>query len=375
MTWHEIVNIVLVNIKTILKITAIFVVLQFLSLLLIVPVTFRAPVTILPPEKNSQFSGLSALLGSSELNSIVSGGSSFGNPQLYGEILKSRSASLYVIQKLNLIKFLDSKNKYDAAEKLTKKLNIDISKEGIIELSVDVSSTFIPMLFDDQTKLKDLSAQISNSFIEALDRINKDKNTTSAKSAREYIGTQLIQTKVKLDSAESSLLEFQKRNKAISLPDQVSAALRNASEIKSEIMKTEIQIGLLNTNLVQDSKFYKSLEKKLETLNLQYSKFEFGNKDYMLAFKDIPELGRELTSILREVKIQNEVYIFLQQQFYKEKIQENRDMPTVQILDEAVSPMKASAPRLIFSTLIGLIMSLLLSSSVFVFKKKIHKKS
>ncbi|HMN25731.1 MAG TPA: GNVR domain-containing protein, partial [Ignavibacteriaceae bacterium] len=98
-------------------------------------------------------------------------------------------------------------------------------------------------------------------------------------------------------------------------------------------------------------------------------------KDYMLAFKDIPELGRELTSILREVKIQNEVYIFLQQQFYKEKIQENRDMPTVQILDEAVSPMKASAPRLIFSTLIGLIMSLLLSSSVFVFKKKIHKKS
>ena len=81
------------------------------------------------------------------------------------------------------------------------------------------------------------------------------------------------------------------------MPDQVEAALRNASEIKSEIIKTEIEISLLDANLSEDSRAYKSLEKKLETLKSQYSKFEFGSKDYMLAFKDIPEMGKELASI------------------------------------------------------------------------------
>ena len=366
MSWHEIINVILFNIKPILRITVLATIFLALIFLFVYPQTFQSNVTILPPEKNSQLSGLSALIGSSELNSIVSGGSSSATPQLYGEILKSRTAALYVIEKLNLINYLEAKNKYEAAEKLNKKINLDISKEGIIELNVDVTSSFIPLLFSDQNNLKNLSSKISNTFVEALDKINREKNSSRARNAREYIEEQLIQTRIKLDSAETSLLKFQKVNKAISLPDQVEVALRNASEIKSEIIKTEIEIGLLNTNSTEDSRAYKSLEKKLETLKSQYSKFEFGSKDYMLAFKDIPEMGKELASILREVKIQNEVYILLQQQYYKEKIQENRDMPTVQILDEAVPPRKASAPRALLSTIIGGIIVFIFMSLTFI---------
>jgi uncharacterized protein involved in exopolysaccharide biosynthesis len=240
MSWHEILNVILFNIKTILRITIAATIFLFIIFLFVYPQTYQSAVTILPPEKNSQLSGLSALIGSSELNSIVSGGSSSATPQFYGEILKSRTAALYVIQKLHLIDFLDSKNKYEAAEKLNKRLNLNISKEGIIELSVDVNSSFIPLLFSDQNKLKVLSSQISNTFVEALDKINREKNSSRARNAREYIESQLIQTRIKLDSAETALLKFQKVNKAISLPDQVEAVLRNASEIKSDIMKTEI---------------------------------------------------------------------------------------------------------------------------------------
>ena len=45
--------------------------------------------------------------------------------------------------------------------------------------------------------------------------------------------------------------------------------------------------------------------------------------------------------------------MLLQQQYYKERIQENRDLPTVDVLDVAISPLKASEPRTVFSTITG----------------------
>lgn len=366
MSWHEILQIILRNFAQILKITFVSTILVFILLLVVVPITFISEVTILPPEKSSQLSGLGSLLGSSEINSFMSGSVSSANSQLYGEILKSRSASLYVVEKLQLMDYLDARNKFEAAEILKKKINLNINKEGIIELSVEVSSSFLPLFLSNQDKLKNLSAQLSNCFAEALDRINREKNSSKARNARIYIESQLVITNAKLDSAETRLLEFQQNNKTISLPDQVEAVLKNAADIKSEITKTEIQIELLDANLSADNKIYKSLVKKLEALQQQYSKLEIGSKDYMIAFNDMPALGKELTNILREVKIQNEVYTLLQQQYYKEKIQENRDLPTVQILDLAIPPTKKASPKVILSSIVGMMITFIISSLYFV---------
>jgi uncharacterized protein involved in exopolysaccharide biosynthesis len=99
-----------------------------------------------------------------------------------------------------------------------------------------------------------------------------------------------------------------------------------------------------------------------------------GNEDYMIAFSDVPDLGKELASLVREVKIQNEVYILLQQQYFKERIQENRDLPTIEVLDEAIIPELPSSPRTIYSTFIGSIFFFLSTSLIFVFNdKKIYK--
>jgi len=374
MNWHQIVNTLLRNSASIIKITLTGTIFLILLLLLVVPVTYQAKVSILPPEKNSQLSGLGSLLAGSDLNNLLPGGSNSASAQLYGEILKSRSASLYVVKKLKLAGYYNSKNNIDAAEKLSKNLNININKEGILELSVDVQSYFLPIIFSDKEKLKKLSAKISNTFIEALDDINRKKISSKAKNARIYIEQQLIQTKANLDSAETALMQFQKNNKAVALPEQIEAVIKNAGELKSEMLKTEIQLNLLKSNVNENNRTYNSLEKKLESLREQYSKFEVGSKDYMLAFKDIPALGKELASILREVKIQNEIYVLLQQQYFKEKIQESRDLPTIEILDEAITPEKKAAPKTLLSGFAGMICFFVLSSVFFLVqeKKKFH---
>jgi len=366
MSYHEILNTIIFYRSPILKVTLITSILLFCILLLVYPVSYEAPVTILPPEKNSQMGGLSGLLGGEDLSSLMTSGMSNANSQLYMQMLKSRTAALYVVKKHKLLKFYDLKNEVEAAKKLSEKLSIEINKEGILTLSVNTSTSLFPIFTSQSDSIRRFSAALSNSFVEALDVINREKLSSKAKRARIYIESQLQQTKLMLDSAEYSLMLFQKKNKTVSLPEQVQAAIEGAANLKTDIIKSEIELGMLQPNLKEDSKTLLSLKSKLQELRNQYNKLEMGNQDYLVAFKDVPELGKELAELVREVKIQNEVYLLLQQQYFKERIQENRDLPTIEVLDEAIPPLKAAGPRLIFSTVLGGIFAFLFMSFIYI---------
>ncbi len=353
MTYHEILNIIIFNRVKIIKVTFLSTIIIFLILYFVYPVTYRATVTILPPENNSHMNGLESLMGGQDFSNLLSGGNSNANSQLFMQIIKSRSAALYVVKNNNLQKFYNIKNEYKAAQRLNGNLNIEVSKEGIISLSVNVKTNLFPFFTGQGDSIRKLAAALSNSFVKALDKINQEKLISKAKKTREFVGQQLIQTKSRLDSAENELMSFQKSNKTVSLPDQVNAAIKAAADIRTEIMKTEVEIGLMQNNFREDNKALIALKDKLQQLKDQYSKMEMGSQDYLVTFKDVPELGKHLANLFREVKIQNEVYSMLQQEYYKELIQEHKDIPTVQILDPAIPPLSASSPRTIFSSVMG----------------------
>ena len=370
MTLHDIIHILLVNWKIIFKYTVGSAIIIFLYLLLISPVTYKAPVTILPPEDTDQLSGLGSLISGGGVSDFLTGKLAPGNSQLFIQILKSRTAAEYVIRKNNLLEFYDEKKEFEAIKKLQRDLELDLSKEGIITLSVNVLSEYLPLVFSDIDSVKNLSARISNSYIEALDSINREKVSYRAKRGREYIEEQLNVTKTELDSAEVKLMEFQKKNKTVSLTDQLTSAIESAAKLKAEIVNTEIEIGLLEPNSRQDNRTLLALKKKLNQLNNEYKKFDIDSDDYLIAFSDVPELGMQLSQLLRTVKIKNEVYLLLQKQYYKERIQENRDVPTIDILDEAIPPEKKVSPRLIYSTFVSSIFVLLIVSSFLIFREK-----
>jgi len=370
MNLHDIIHTLLVNWKIIIKYTIGSAIVIFLYLFLISPITYKAPVTILPPAEQDQFSGLGSLLTGGGVGDFLTGKLAPGNAQLFVQILQSRTAAEYVIRKNNLIEFYGVDKEHEAIQELQKDLEINLSKEGIITLSVNVSSEYVPLISSDIDFIKNLSAEISNSYVGALDSINRKKISYRAKRGREYIEEQLKITKVELDSAEMRLMEFQKQNKTVSLPDQLTAVIESAAKLKAEIVNTEIEIGLLEPNSQPDNKTLLALKKKLSQLKKEYEKFEINSDDYLVAFSDVPELGMQLSKLLRTVKIKNEVFLLLQQQYYKEKIQENRDVPTVDILDEAIAPQKKSAPTTIYTTFVSSVFVFLLISTFLVFREK-----
>jgi len=370
MTLQDIIHLLIINWRNILKYTIGSAIIIFLYLFLISPITYNAPVTILPPPETDQMSGLGSLISGSGVGDFLTGKFAPGNSQLFMQILKSRTAAEYVIRKNNLLEFYGKDSEYEVIKKLNDDLELDLSKEGIITLSVKVSTGFLPLVFSDKEFVKVLSAKISNSFVDALDSINKEKISYRAKRSREYIEAQLQQTKIELDSAEINLMEFQQKNKTISLPEQLTSSIESAAKLKAEIVNTQIEIGLLEPNSRPDNRTLLALKKKLNQLNAEYEKFDIDSDDYLLAFSDVPELGMQLSKLLRNVKIKNEVYLLLQQQFYKEKIQENRDVPTIDVLDEAIPPKIQSSPRLIYNTVIGSIFVFFVVSLFFVIREK-----
>lgn len=370
MSWHEIVNTIIINIKSILKITIFTTMLIFIVLLFVYPKTYIATAKVLPPTESNNLGGLGSVLSGKDLSSFLLSDNSVGNSQLFIEILKSRSAANYVVNKLNLFDYLNTIDNQEAALKLSDDLDLNLSKEGIISVSVKVKSTIFPLIFSSQDSLKDLSASLSNTFIEALDNINNAKLSTKAKRAREFIEEQLVSTKIALDSSENNLMLFQMKNKTVSLPEQLKSVIEEAARLKSEITQSEIQLGLLQYESQNGSKIVSALEKKIEQLTFQYQKLDVGDQEYLLAFRQVPKLGKQLASLLREVKIQNELYLFLQQQYYREKIQENKDIPTIELLDEAIPPIKQSSPRVVYSTVIGSLFVFILVSLFFILKEK-----
>lgn len=357
MTFHEIINQIIINRKSIVSVTFLVVILYALILYFIFPLTYRATVTVLPPETNRPM-GLGALLGN-DLTDFMGAGSQ-GNSQLYMEILKSRSAAEEVINKLNLKELWEIDNDFDATKELQKTINLELTKEGIIKLNVDLETKIFQRFSDEKENVKKLSASIANEYINVLDLINREKLSTKAKRARTYIEEQLIITKKVLDSAEFNLSKFQKDNKSVSLPEQISVAIETAAKLKKEIMTLEIELGLLSSNLRENNAQIQLLKSKLAQLNQQYSQIEMGSNDYLIAFNKVPELGLQLTNLLREVRIHNEVYLLLQQQYFKERIQENKDLPTVEILDKAIPPLRHSSPRLLYNSFLVFIISFLI---------------
>ena len=369
MKFNELLQIAFIHRKRIFATTFFGTLFYILLLIVAYPVTYSSGISILPPEKNNS-NGLSSLLQVTEIANMTNLNMSGANSQLYAEIIKSRTAAEYVISKLKLDDYLGAKTKEEASVRLRKLLSIEVTKEGIIELSVPVSTSLFGRVLSQSDSVRNLAANISNAYAEALDKINREKLSSKAKKARIYIEDQLVQIKTQLDTSETALMDFQKKNKAISLPEQMKASIEAAASIKSEMISTEINLGLLSKNLNENNPSIISLRSKHQQLKEQLQKLESLNQDILLSFADAPSLAGKLSSLVRDVKIYNEVYLMLQQQYFKEKIQENRDLPIVEILDAAIPPERASSPRILFSTFLAAVFIFLSSLLISVFQTK-----
>ena len=240
-------------------------------------------------------------------------------------------------------------------EKLSSRLNTKASPEGIISVAVELNDRF-------------LAADVANALVSELDKINKEKSTSRAKNSRIYIENQLKLTEEKLKKASEELVQYQEKYKAISLEEQTKTAIEKAGELKGKILAKNVELGVALQTMKSSNVYVVQLKKEIEELERQYNYLQYGDslnlenqREFYIPFADVPEVGLELANLMREVKVQETVWELLNQQFYHAKIQEARDTPTIQVLDEAVPPELRTKPKRKLLVLVGSFLTLMIS--------------
>jgi uncharacterized protein involved in exopolysaccharide biosynthesis len=321
---------------------------------LIMPQSFTSTVTLLPPQQEKSNMGLASLLSGSGMPLMdISSTFGFGSrpADLYVQVLQSRTVaeSLIVRERLDIFFNIDTSMSYrHAIEPLHESSAFEATKDGIIRVSVTLETGFFAGEAEVDS-IKRFAAHVANQYIYWLDRVNREKMISKARQSREFIEAEIERTQADLDTAFSALVRFQKQNKSVYLEKQMEVALEGASALKDRIFQAQTELGMKKQDFAESSKVIKQLESEIDQLQKLYEQLTFpedaNKEDFYVPFMRVPEVAREMAGHLRKVKTLEQVIVFLNQQYYQDRVQEAKDTPTIQVLDEAVPAIKRTSPR------------------------------
>jgi uncharacterized protein involved in exopolysaccharide biosynthesis len=295
---------------------------------------YTASAKILPPQKDSG-GGLSALLGQAGgLAALAGGMSGLGGPSdLYLGILKSRSVADAVIKRLNLQKEFKTKTIDDTRIILDAVVKFKAGKDGIISIDAD-------------SKDPQKAAQLANTFVDELGRRSVELNLSKAGTERVFLEKRLEVVKQDLRNAENDMKAFQERYKTFKADSQATVAIEGIARLKAEIITKEVQLASLRNSMTDENSDVKTLQAGIARLKSQLGSMTgSGGSDVIPAVGNIPALGVEYVRKMRDLKTQEAIYELLTKQYEVAKINEAKDTSSLQVLDEAVVPLKKSKPK------------------------------
>lgn len=349
---------------------------------LIMPKTFTARATILAPQDESDLLGLSSVLGNLPIGKL---GLGMISKETYTciAILNSRTVMEAIAQKFNLQALYKAKNLEQTVKELREHVNVEINEDLTISVAVSAATDFLTSKQEEDVVRK-RAADMTNAFLQELDQVNKHLKTEKARNNRIFIEKRYQQNMDDLKKAEVALKEFQEIHGLIALPEQTEASIKAAAEIKAQATVKEIEVAVLSQYVSGSHAELARAKKELRELNRKLDEMKTG--DYagaaeqngksdaklFVPFNQAPELGLQYVRLYREVTLQQKIMEFLLPQYELAKIQEAKDTPTVQVLDEAVMPIKRTKPKRAIMVLTAGFLSIFFSVIAVLFQEYVR---
>ena len=273
----------------------------------------------------------------------------------YVEVLKSRTVQDRLIKRFDLLTRYGKRTYFEARKKLSSFTDIEEDKKsGVITLT----------LTDYEPKM---AAQIANAYVDELNRLAVDLNTSSAHRERQFLEERLATAKQDLARASAALSQFTTKNSMVDPQNEGRAVMDAAARMQGELIASETELKGLQQIYSDDNIRVRTLKARIAELQSQIKKLVGQNNDPAAqdsvggwsapypSMHSLPGLGSRYADLYREAKIQEAVYAFVTQQFEMAKIQEAKELPIVRVMDAGVAPEKRSSP----------IRSLIVAGSVF----------
>jgi uncharacterized protein involved in exopolysaccharide biosynthesis len=208
--------------------------------------------------------------------------------------------------------------------------------------------------------------------VEELNRLVSDVSTSSARRERIFIEQRMASVKADLDEAEKRFGAFASKNTALDIKEQAKAMVEAGAVLQGQLIAAQSELEGLLQVYADGNVRVRAARARIDELKRQLQKM--GGTDAALSsqspapgelypsIRKLPLLGVEWADLYRRMKIQETVFELLSQQYELSRIEEAKEIPTVNVIDPANLPEKKSwPPRLL---IIGLLTVLALAGAV-----------
>lgn len=305
----------------------------------LMPDMYKSTASIIPPKQDA--SGMGSTISQLTKDFLPSGmlGKLGVNQGTYNylAILNSRTAMDSIVSRFDLVRVYDVSHasREFARKQLADNCAFDIEENGDISVSV----------FDENPQR---AADMANAFVDLLNRISIDLGTREARSNREFLELRYDSAKLALRSVEDSLRVFQQRYGIYALPEQTKAAIEAAAELKAQQAIAEVERGILIRSVGKENAETRMKQVEIEELESKLRQMKEGtggDATLFVPFKDVPELGIRYLRLYRDFEIQNKILQLIIPMVEQARVDENKNVPVVLVLDRAVPSEKKDHPR------------------------------
>ena len=261
-------------------------------------------------------------------------------------------------------------------------MELEVTEEGTLEITIIDKEPLI-------------AKEMVNEVLFMLDQINQSIGMEAGKYNREFLENRININKKDLEKAELALKTFQEKTGIIDLVAQLSSTMQMSAQAYNSIfeaytalyakkVETETELAVAKTTLSNNNPTIMQLEKLLNEQSIQLDQLmirldeklqyllsnisptqidTIPNIEFSVSFNTLPSLGLENARLIREVELQNVIQQILIPQFEQAKLEETKNIPTLQIIDKPKVALNKTKPKrsliVIGSTIMSFLMSLI----------------
>jgi capsule polysaccharide export protein KpsE/RkpR len=328
------------------------------------PRWYQAELMIVPKRSPSDSLPAANLLNNLPLD--LSAASPFGQSDAdrIAAVMESRSVTDAVIAKFDLVQRYHA----DRIERTRKVV------WGHCATTVEKKPNLVRLTCEDTEPA--VARDLANAIGQLADAAFRRIAVSSATEERAFLEKRVEEARRTMETSSAKLRQFQELHKVIDLPEQGKAVVSGMAALEGDLISKRLELSYARGFAANDEASVAQLRRQIAILSGELQSLEgqrpgapnagraprSGSELFPRAM-EIPALGAELETLIREHKIDETVFLMLTQRYEARKLDEARNLSTFVVVDDAALPTYRIRPTLrvvAVGMLAGLALGLLL---------------
>jgi uncharacterized protein involved in exopolysaccharide biosynthesis len=285
---------------------------------LLMPSWYRAESSLMPPQDSGEgFGALASLVEASAL-SKVGLLSTNSTSDLYVEMIKSRRVRESIVRRFELQRRYKIKNLDDCLKELDHHLTVGAERSKIILIQVE----------DRDARV---ASDMANAFVTELDSLNQEIQIERATRSRAYLEQQVEAAQVRLHDAERRLSDYERASGVVTGSGTEASAVQGAADLLARRLALQVRKSWMESYLEPQNPALEAVRSELDAIDREVAR--------------LPGIKQEASRRTLDVEIQRRVFLLLTAQLEGAKLEEQRRVSSVSVLDPARPATRHVRPR------------------------------